>query len=353
LSGGRECHLSFIGGNRKGWQGWNCCQTERVAEKRTAGLIGGGFSRCLRGFFLPGDERGQEGKPQCVAGTTVKTVHAADAAAVVNPAVFAVKAFGFAGRFTFAATGAGGIIKSGAEYRTVSKKTEDGPYRADGVAICPAMFPYGQTHCQETNYRCCQGSKAEWTGVHRVHDIFAEPGEDCFQSIVEGKDYGQGDVRRHPAKDAVRVQQGEHHRHSGQGTDNGNCRYAPAQFCSRGRMAKCSFFPGEPFCQPSQNILKNSERADDRTVHPAKEQGERDQKGENNGIGRQQSRYGLHGGQICETARKKLRNIEEEGEKRRNDKRCKEYSDLLQHGVPFVGKGDASQRAGAPTCGCA
>ena len=239
-----------------------------------------------------------------------QTVHAGHAAAVIDPVRLRVDARRLAVAGTKAATVTFRGVDTRFENREARHESQDRADRTDRIAIGSAVAPCQHGQHDERHGRHGQRRGALDPDIDRVERIAAGSLGQIGQQVVAPQVKGRKKVGHDTPVGTVRRQQVRHGLEMGGQRHEEQHQYAVAQPRQRPRVAEAVLPP--PGGRPRHDILKDAQRADDRTVDPSEKQGQQHECRDHARIDGQDGRQQLHLRHPAEPRMERPREIEQQ-----------------------------------------
>ena len=168
-------------------------------------------------------------------------------------------------------------VETNLQEREPREKTEEGADRTDGVAVGAATAP-GKDEEKDKGHSCydeCrQTAKPDVGGIKGVAIVvLSDGGEAVVTPFVKGAQQVNYDA----AKTAVGSQQGDEGAEAGDERHDEKCKHGIAEPAYLGRIAVVPYLFILSRAQARKDVLHDAQRADDRTIDAAKNEGEHDE----------------------------------------------------------------------------
>ena len=242
----------------------------------------------------------------------VETVHADDATRIIDAVRLGIDARGLATAGAERAAGALARVYHRAHQGVARQQAEHRPNGADGVAVRASVAPrqHDEHHHRRDGHE--QRGQALEPDVGLIESVAVHPFGQVGQHIVAPGPQRSQQRRRDAPVGAVGSQQGGQRTDAGHQSRHKEDQHGVAQPRQSRGVAKAAFLAATATAEPRHDVLENAQRADNGTIHAAKEQRKHDEGYHNLYVERQHGRQKLDAGQPAEPRVHRSREVEEE-----------------------------------------
>jgi len=186
--------------------------------------------------------------------------------------VFHIDAVRFTGKGTFATPGTGCCIHVDPEKGYSRQQAEHGTHRTNRIAVKPSVEQRKPYHHHQCNKRYQHGMPGDQLKVEPVKKVNVKPLQQAGQTIV-GHNYPRpDDIGEDPSETAVGIEQVQQEETAENQEPNGEDQKRITDVI-QGLFELIPLNYAQVFGNPGEDILKNAQGTNGRTIYPAKESG--------------------------------------------------------------------------------
>ena len=275
--------------------------------------------------FAPADEPVADGALVAI----LEAVHTDHAAGVVDPVFGRIDA----GRLAFARADGAAVafvrVNHGFVEGIFRKQPEERTHRTDGVAPGASAAPGQDENQCEEGRRSDEGRQALDVNLCRIECVavpmLGNQGQQVVHAAIDGGEKFGGD----PAEGAVGLDQRCNGGQAAEQKHDEDGQQAVAQPVPGGAVTVAGLFLFAR--KPADDVLRDAQRAEDRAVDAAENEGQQYQCDDHAGIERQDGRHQLDSGQCAEPGVERPREVEKQEGQQGEGQGRQDDSDFLEH----------------------